>query len=87
MMISLTISFYQNDHSVSGSGTVVLRSPRASQLYSTASNHSAKVSYKHYLYIFKINILTVYVKHGKDRTEEQQLTHLYFLASQQILLI
>lgn len=31
-----------NDHSVSGSGTVVLRSPRASQLYSTASNHSAK---------------------------------------------
>lgn len=31
-----------NDQSVSGSGTVVLRSPRASQLYSTASNHSAK---------------------------------------------
>jgi len=31
-----------NDQSVSGSGTVVLRSPRASQLYSTASNHSTK---------------------------------------------
>ncbi|XP_021309678.1 serine/threonine-protein kinase 25 isoform X2 [Sorghum bicolor] len=30
------------DDSVSGSGTVVLRSPRASQLYSTASNHSTK---------------------------------------------
>ncbi|KAJ1291126.1 hypothetical protein BS78_02G294700 [Paspalum vaginatum] len=31
-----------NDQSVSGSGTVVLRSPRASQLYSAASNHSSK---------------------------------------------
>ncbi|KAG2645572.1 hypothetical protein PVAP13_2KG431800 [Panicum virgatum] len=31
-----------NDQSVSGSGTVVLRSSRASQLYPAASNHSSK---------------------------------------------
>ncbi|KAL5198808.1 hypothetical protein ABZP36_002320 [Zizania latifolia] len=31
-----------NDQSISGSGTVVLRSPRASQMYSSASNHSSK---------------------------------------------
>ncbi|KAG8080432.1 hypothetical protein GUJ93_ZPchr0007g4204 [Zizania palustris] len=31
-----------NDQSISGSGTVVLRSPRASQMYSSATNHSSK---------------------------------------------
>jgi len=31
-----------NDQSVSGSGTVVLRSPRASQVYSAAPNHNSK---------------------------------------------
>lgn len=51
-MISLTIILCQNDQSVSGSGTVVLRSPRASQLYSTASNHSAKVTYKQSFFTF-----------------------------------
>ncbi|GJN13122.1 hypothetical protein PR202_ga31458 [Eleusine coracana subsp. coracana] len=38
----LESSTEDNDQSVSGSGTVVLRSPTASQLQSTASNHSSK---------------------------------------------
>ncbi|WVZ64991.1 hypothetical protein U9M48_014427 [Paspalum notatum var. saurae] len=38
----LECSTDDNDQSVNGSGTVVLRSPRASQLYSAASNHSSK---------------------------------------------
>ncbi|XP_062189468.1 uncharacterized protein LOC133892607 [Phragmites australis] len=38
----LESSTEDNDQSVSGSGTVVLRSPRASHLYSAAANHSSK---------------------------------------------
>uniref|UniRef100_A0A0A9DY02 Protein kinase domain-containing protein n=1 Tax=Arundo donax TaxID=35708 RepID=A0A0A9DY02_ARUDO len=38
----LESSTEDNDQSVSGSGTVVLRSPRASQLHSAANNHSSK---------------------------------------------
>ncbi|KAK1680253.1 hypothetical protein QYE76_041101 [Lolium multiflorum] len=38
----LESSTEENDQSVSGSGTVVLRSPRASQVYSAAPNHNSK---------------------------------------------
>lgn len=38
----LESSTEDNDQSVSGSGTVVLRSPRASQVYSAAPNHNSK---------------------------------------------
>ncbi|BAT01681.1 Os07g0507300 [Oryza sativa Japonica Group] len=38
----LESSTEDNDQSISGSGTVVLRSPRASQVYPAATNHSSK---------------------------------------------
>ncbi|EEC82115.1 hypothetical protein OsI_26137 [Oryza sativa Indica Group] len=38
----LESSTEDNDQSISGSGTVVMRSPRASQVYPAATNHSSK---------------------------------------------